>query len=254
MLTSDEHKVWGWEVFFRQVSATLRFTMREHGTANESFSHYAIERLSTCIQAVSNVRDHLEQATPVRNADRAVISQYVQDLSELESLVRELVGYWEAYLDQIDQQNELTAYRAQVVHTPGRGRPSFDITKHQLEYLSSLSFTWTQIAQLLGVSRMTVYQRRAEYGMLNDDSHETLTLSEVKRHVGQMRQQFPNMGESMVIGRFHAMGFRVTRYSVRQAIKETDPLNTALRWPGGLTTRRQYSVPGPNSLWHIGKT
>jgi len=31
-----------------------------------------------------------------------------------------------------------------------------------------------------------------------------------------------------------------------------DPVNVALRWPGGATAKRQYSVPGPNSLWHIG--
>lgn len=56
----------------------------------------------------------------------------------------------------------------------------------------------------------------------------SLTLTEVKGHVGEMRQQFPNMGESMVIGRLRAMGYSVTRDHVRQAIRETDPLNTAL--------------------------
>ena len=65
---------------------------------------------------------------------------------------------------------------------------------------------------------MTLYRWRAEFGMLDDDSCEYLTGVEVIRHVTQMRQQFPNMGESMVIGRFHAM---VTRGSVRQAIRET---------------------------------
>ena len=202
--------------------------MREYGTANESYSHYAVERLSICI---SSVRDHLENATNLSDADGAVVAQYVQDLSKLASLVRKLVEHWETYLDQIDQRNESTAYRAPVVHIPGRrGRPSFDITRHQLEYLSSLSFTWAQIAKLLGVSRMTVYRRRAEFGMLNDESHESLTFTEVRRHVAQMRQQFPNiMGESMVVGRFRAMGYRVTGDHVRQAIRETDPLNTALR-------------------------
>ena len=114
--------------------------------------------------------------------------RYVQDLSDLVSLIRELVGYWETYLDNIDQQNESTAYQAPVVHFPSRrGRPSFDITRHQLEYLSSLSFTWTQVAALLGVSRMTVYRRRVEFGMLDD---EYLANAEVRRHVTEMRQQY----------------------------------------------------------------
>ena len=43
------------------------------------------------------------------------------------------------------------------------------------------------------------------------------------------------------------------RQRVRHAIQLSDPLNTPLRWGAGIVTRRPYSVPGPNSLWHIGK-
>ena len=46
-------------------------------------------------------------------------------------------------------------------------RPKFYVTKEQLEYLSSMS-SWTQIAKFLGVSRMTVYRRRVEFGLLSD--------------------------------------------------------------------------------------
>ena len=51
-----------------------------------------------------------------------------------------------------------------------------------------------------------------------------------------------------------ALGFRnhVTRSRLRQAIHDVDPINTALRWGGTVRSRRPYSVPGPNSLWHIG--
>ena len=66
----------------------------------------------------------------------------------------------------------------------------------------------------------------------------------------EMQRQFPNIGESTVIEKFCAMGLQVTRGQVRQAIRVTHPLNTALRWPGGLTSQRPYSV---NSLWHIVK-
>ena len=62
----------------------------------------------------------------------------------------------------------------------------------------------------------------------------------------------PEIGESLVWGRLRSMGLQVTRERVRQAIRRTDPLNTALRWRD-LVSRRPYSVPGPNSLWHIGK-
>ena len=47
------------------------------------------------------------------------------------------------------------------------GRPRFDISQEQVVYLRSLSFSWSHISSMLGVSRMTLYRRRAEFGMLN---------------------------------------------------------------------------------------
>ncbi|XP_065892452.1 uncharacterized protein [Dysidea avara] len=37
---------------------------------------------------------------------------------------------------------------------------------------------------------------------------------------------------------------------LREALKQADPLGTALRW-NSITYRRQYKVPSPNALWHI---
>jgi len=51
------------------------------------------------------------------------------------------------------------------------------------------------------------------------------------------------------MGQRRAQGFYVTRCRVREIIRAMDPL----RWQGGVTARRSYSVPGPNSLWHISK-
>ena len=54
-------------------------------------------------------------------------------------------------------------------------------------------------------------------------------------------------------GRLRSLGYQVTRDRVRQAIRATDPLSVALRILPAVTSRRPYSVPGPNSLWHIGE-
>ena len=243
----------GWQRFFDEVQVVQESIMRHYGTANERYAHFAVGRLSTCVQAVSNVRDHLNdgESTLTAEDERGTVSRYVQLLDELVSCLRQLVGHWEIYIDALNGGSFDVAYRAPLTRLPRRGRPAFDISREQLAYLSSLSFSWSQIAALLGVSRMTVYRKRAQFDMLNDVS-EHLTNDEVRRHVTEMRLQSPNMGESMAIGRFRALGFQVSRDQVRQAIRETDPLNTALRWPGGLTSRRPYSVAGPNSLWHIG--
>ena len=54
-------------------------------------------------------------------------------------------------------------------------------------------------------------------------------------------------------GRLRSMVFFVTRERVRHAIHDIDPIHTALRWRCELVRRHPYSVPGPNSLWHIGE-
>ena len=69
------------------------------------------------------------------------------------------------------------------------------------------------------------------------------------RHI---RADSPYVGESMILGQLRALNVQVSRERVRCAIRVVDPLNTALRWGGNLSSRRPYSVPGPNSLWHIG--
>ena len=45
-----------------------------------------------------------------------------------------------------------------------------------------------------------------------------------------MRREMPNLGEVLVIGQLHAMGYAVSRQRVRNAIHATNPLNTALGW------------------------
>ena len=40
------------------------------------------------------------------------------------------------------------------------------------------------------------------------------------------------------------------RHRVREIIRVQDPIAVLLRWTIA-TTRRKYSVPGPNALWHI---
>ena len=46
-----------------------------------------------------------------------------------------------------------------------RGRPSIKIPMEMLEELRGIGFTWTKIAQMLGVSRWTIHRRVVEYGL-----------------------------------------------------------------------------------------
>ena len=70
------------------------------------------------------------------------------------------------------------------------------------------------------------------------------------RMVSEIKRDYPTMGQTMLWARLRSQGFYVTRACVREAIRSTDPINTALRWRD-ITPRRPYSVPSPNSLWHL---
>ena len=112
--------------------------------------------------------------------------------------------------------------------------------------------TWTDISSLLGVSRMTIYRCCQEFGMV-DDPHGTLNDDQLRTVMTQLRREQAYYAETMVMGQLRAMGYCVSRERVRESIRSTDPINTALRW-GGEITARSYSLPSPTLLWHIGKS
>jgi hypothetical protein len=57
-------------------------------------------------------------------------------------------------------------------------------------------------------------------------------------------------GESYIIGYIRSLNLKVQRDRIRESLTRADPRNTAMRW-ASVITRIIYSVPGPNSLWHI---
>ena len=72
-------------------------------------------------------------------------------------------------------------------------------------------------------------------------------------HICVIKQDMPDVGERMLQGALRSKGVIVPRRRIREAVHRVDPINVALRWQPRIK-RRCYSVPGPNSLWHIGKS
>ena len=153
-------------------------------------------------------------------------------------------------MDRLEGSRDFS-YQVSTEFTGERDRPRFNIQREQLLYLSSLGFSWTSIASLLGVSRMTLYRRRGELNLLTDPLR-TLNDEELKDLLRNIRREHPNLGQTMMLGLVRARGYCVFRARLRDAVRQIDPLSTALRWHA-ITHRRQYTVPSPNSLWHIGK-
>ncbi len=242
-------EVWGWEAFFDHVLSFLR-QIRLENTSQDILEFY-LEHLERIIPSTERIKNILHSSQSNDADQTALLLHYRRLMDELIMHLNQVYAEVNISLDNYLSHSSTTAYRSGVIHSGRRGRPKFNVTANQLEYLTSLSFTWTQIARMLGISRMTLFRRRVEFGMLHQG--QTIQDDELLRLLREMRSEFPEMGEVMVSGRLRALGYSIVRDRVRRAIRETDPLNTALRAIIGPLARRVYSVPGPNSLWHVGK-
>ena len=89
---------------------------------------------------------------------------------------------------------------------------------------------------------------------MNETSPSPVSDDALTSIVQGIVEQHPSVGQSFVWGVLRSQGCMVTREQVRQAMRRCDPLNTALRLVRITTPRQPYSVPGPNSLWHIGES
>lgn len=64
-----------------------------------------------------------------------------------------------------------------------------------VEFLRGMSFTWTKIAQLLQISRSTLYRRLNEEGVPNHVSYSDITDEQLDESIENIKQAHPNDGE-----------------------------------------------------------
>ena len=113
------------------------------------------------MHAIVYVKRVLQEGIDSTLGDVVVYQSYLDQLSNLEESLRAVYREWEEYLDNFERLTS-RSYNVPLEISSGprvRGRPRFDVRREQIEYLRSMSFTYTQIAGLLGVCRMTVYRR-----------------------------------------------------------------------------------------------
>ena len=131
------------------------------------------------------------------------------------------------------------------------GRPSIKIPMEMLEELRGIGFTWTNISQMLGVSRWTIHRRVVEYGLDDMKGFSQLSDAELDEIIIKYNSNHGQAtGYNLICGHFKSIGLRIQRRRIRERLAKLDPNNTALRW-GVVVSRRKYEVPWPNSLWHI---
>ena len=213
--SSSEAQLWGWESFFHEINKFLCESGRQFGNCSENYANYAVERLEICITNVAHLKDHLESGLVLVQPEcRDIVTSYKNKMENLVTFLRGLSEEWHGYIATMELVSESLSHRAITNNNAGRGRPRFIISKEQLEYLRSISFSWTDIALLLGVSRMTIFRRHEEFGLL-DELDRSLTGSELMAKVSEIKNILPDAGEKLILGQLKSMVYSVTRARVR---------------------------------------
>ena len=241
-----------WPQVFSSIDSLLLEIQNADGDSNLGYHDAALllNRLETAFSVLRSIQG-------------LVLSHRLQLTDSTEQLLVQLCGmlaevqrYWGNKMLEMRRVTvnlvDMGARTTSCTSVRSAGRPPFCIPKELQEDLRSVGFySWSEIAKMLRISRWTLYRRLREFDLqtlgrfsdISDEYLDGLILGYISRH-GY------TTGESYLIGFIRSQGLKVQRDRIRASLTRVDPHNTALRW-ACVITRRVYSVPGPNALWHI---
>ena len=130
-----------------------------------------------------------------------------------------------------------------------RGRPRFSISKSQIEGLRDLGFTWSKIAAMIGVSRITLHRRIRELGLEEETRYSEIDDQELDVFVRTILALLPNSGEVMIRGALRGRGVRIQRSRLRESVQRVDPTRKQRRQR--LQIRRRVYEPMSENIANL---
>ena len=112
-----------------------------------------------------------------------------------------------------------------------------------------MRYTWQQVADVLMVSRTTLWRRLTELD-IPLSSYSDISDAELDGVMELLVRDFPNNGIVMMWGQLRSMNIIVTRQKVHDSLTRVSP-NFVQHRRSHIISRRVYSVPSSNYLWHI---
>ena len=135
-----------------------------------------------------------------------------------------------------------SSYCAPVSYTCAVGRPSYDISREQIMLLRSCYFSWTSIANILGVSRWTLHRRAIDLEIPPSFlTYSPIQQVELQQIVQEELVSMPRCGERYMQGALRRRGICVQRWRVRDALITLDPMQSVEHAAG-------------HSKYHVGLT
>ncbi|XP_069119686.1 uncharacterized protein [Argopecten irradians] len=230
------------ENFFSSLSDLLNYCEDKKDNPTPGDVEYCQEHLDSALQSLEYINFHLRE--------RNVNQELSENIKILISSFKTISQVWNTSRVVHGTPSEPTAIATCVqLSNTGIGRPSVIIDMEKIHFLFSIGFKKKDIARCFMIDRTTLWRKLKEMniGLLRftDISDEDLS-----NEMCSIYQNHPHCGLSMMQGHLRAKGISVPKRLVQKILREMDPASSVLRW-GLMARRRKYSVPGPNSLWHI---
>ena len=132
------------------------------------------------------------------------------------------------------------------------GRPRCNVDIEDIEFLRTLKFSYTKIAEILKVSRSTLYRKMEEEGV-SFNQYSQVSDQVLDDIVTRIKRSHPNDGERLLIGHLRSQNIFLPRTHVRASIHRTDPEGTAARRSVTVRRRVYHMLMGPtmSGTWMV---
>jgi transcriptional regulator with XRE-family HTH domain len=144
------------------------------------------------------------------------------------------------------------SFHVEQLATGACGRPKFNITKEQLQFLLERGFSVPDIAQTLGVSVSTIERRLREFRIPARSFYSVIDDETLDRTIRDISRSFPSAGYRRMTGFLLSRGIKVQQERIRESMWRVDPEGVLIRsLELSTVNRRRYQVYAPLALWHI---
>uniref|UniRef100_A0A3B1JFC5 Integrase catalytic domain-containing protein n=1 Tax=Astyanax mexicanus TaxID=7994 RepID=A0A3B1JFC5_ASTMX len=202
------------------------------------------------------VRNILRLAEEIESGATAtdLVTDQIHDFIEVVGLLSALSNQNIDYRVTANFEEVLQRFSIQSQQTiAGPGRPAFHIPSGMLEHHVLCGITAPEIHLRLDLPFLPYMTLLNDFlGCRKTDLYSPLTNEELDHIVTDVHRSHPNTGYKLAHGLLKARGVRVPISRLRDSFRRIDAEGVCMRRLRLHTLRRrQYSVPGPNYLWHI---
>ncbi|KAM9500709.1 uncharacterized protein Hap1MRO34_005142 [Clarias gariepinus] len=217
--------------------------------ARESLQQYILQRLhDRLVHVLERQPLNMDYLHFICRQELVVISA----LDEILHIPEDVMTALSSLSKLIQRQRDIEEVSVTVMLETGRGRPRISISETTLTHLIELGLPVKSIAELLGVSRATLFRRMTENGLSVRAMYSTCTDEELDALITEIKRSLPDAGYRMVRGSLLAQGHRVQFDRVCASMHRVDSVGILSRMTNlRCIARKTYCVPHPNYMVHV---